>query len=47
MVRFEQVSKRYRTRQGEIKSLDELDLSVKPGEFLVIRGPSGCGKSRC
>jgi putative ABC transport system ATP-binding protein len=45
MLRFQQVSKLYRTRRGEVKSLDALNLEVKTGEFLVIRGPSGCGKT--
>jgi energy-coupling factor transporter ATP-binding protein EcfA2 len=27
------------------KSLDGIDLTVRPGEFAVITGPSGCGKS--
>ncbi len=25
--------------------IDQLDLEVQPGEFLVLLGPSGCGKS--
>ncbi|MDI2593157.1 amino acid ABC transporter ATP-binding protein [Pseudomonas sp. 681] len=30
---------------GEQQVLKEIDLSVKPGEVIVILGPSGCGKS--
>ena len=30
---------------GSATVLDELDLSVHEGEFLVLLGPSGCGKS--
>ena len=30
---------------GEHQVLKEIDLSVKPGEVIVILGPSGCGKS--
>jgi putative ABC transport system ATP-binding protein len=45
MVRFEDVSKIYPTRQGAVRSLDALNLEVKAGEFVVIRGPSGCGKT--
>ena len=27
------------------KAIDDLSLSIAPGEFLVVCGPSGCGKS--
>jgi polar amino acid transport system ATP-binding protein len=30
---------------AEHQVLKEIDLSVKPGEVIVILGPSGCGKS--
>ena len=30
---------------GGIKALDDLNLEVKEGEFMVLDGPSGCGKS--
>ncbi len=32
-------------RFGKVPVLKRLDLSVNPGEFLVLLGPSGCGKS--
>ena len=31
--------------QAGIKALDDLNLQVADGEFLVLVGPSGCGKS--
>jgi multiple sugar transport system ATP-binding protein len=30
---------------GSVKVLQELDLDIAEGEFLVLLGPSGCGKS--
>src|SRR3984885_11116386 len=29
---------------GGVKALDDLNLEVKEGEFMVLVGPSGCGK---
>jgi ABC-type sugar transport system ATPase subunit len=40
-VRFEKVSKRF----GAQDALREIDLTVEPGECLVLLGPSGCGKT--
>jgi len=45
MIRLENVSKVYRTINGPIRALWEVDLQVERGEFAAVRGPSGCGKS--
>ncbi|HYG91411.1 MAG TPA: ABC transporter ATP-binding protein [Azospirillum sp.] len=45
LIRAEGVSKTYRTRDGEVPSLQPLTFDVREGEFLVVVGPSGCGKS--
>jgi ABC-type sugar transport system ATPase subunit len=39
---LDQVDKVY---QGGVKALDDLNLGVREGEFMVLVGPSGCGKS--
>jgi multiple sugar transport system ATP-binding protein len=30
---------------GGVKALDDLNLEIREGEFMVLVGPSGCGKS--
>lgn len=40
-INIQQLHKFY----GEVKVLEDLDLHIKPGEFVAIVGRSGCGKS--
>jgi ABC-type Fe3+/spermidine/putrescine transport system ATPase subunit len=32
-------------RFGDLVAVDDIDLEVRPGEFLALLGPSGCGKT--
>jgi ATP-binding cassette subfamily B protein len=43
-IRFEHVTFRYPSRP-ESRALDDLNLSVSPGETIAFVGPSGAGKS--
>jgi iron(III) transport system ATP-binding protein len=43
-VSIEQVTKSF-ARKPPTRVIDELDLQVEEGEFLVLLGPSGCGKT--
>ena len=40
-VRLEGLSRHY----GPVVALDRLDLTLRPGELVVLLGPSGCGKT--
>ncbi len=42
---MEKICKNYDKGSVRVKALDDINLQVKEGEFLVIRGPSGSGKS--
>jgi multiple sugar transport system ATP-binding protein len=44
-VTFEHVVKTFQDDEGEIVAVDDLNLEIEDGEFLVLVGPSGCGKS--
>jgi len=41
----EKVSKVFQSKNKKTHTLQDINLEVKPGEFVCILGPSGCGKS--
>lgn len=45
VLRFDNVSMHYHSKQGETIALEGVDFSVREGEFVAIIGPSGCGKT--
>ena len=45
MIHIEHVTKRYATRQGNVTVLDDVNLTIRPGEKVGILGRNGAGKS--
>ena len=44
-VTLRRVGKTYASPRGPVAALVDIDLDVRPGEFVSVVGPSGCGKS--
>jgi putative ABC transport system ATP-binding protein len=45
MIKLENISKTYRTKEIETLALDNINFDVREGEFVSVMGPSGCGKT--
>ena len=45
IVEFQKVSRVYVSGDHELKALNQIDLRLEEGKFIVILGPSGAGKS--
>ncbi len=49
MIELRQVTKMYSrgksSQQRPLRAVEQVDLRIEPGEFLVITGRSGCGKT--
>src|SRR5918998_1785022 len=40
-IRLERVTKLF----GDVSAVDDVQLTIRDGEFMVLLGPSGCGKT--
>jgi NitT/TauT family transport system ATP-binding protein len=45
LIEIREVTKNYRSRNGEVYALAPTSFDIAEGEFVSIVGPSGCGKS--
>ena len=44
-VEAERLSLVFETDDGPVQALSDIDLTIRPGEFVSLIGPSGCGKT--
>jgi putative ABC transport system ATP-binding protein len=45
IIRLQQVTKVFFADDLETHALEEIDLEIRPGDYVAVAGPSGCGKS--
>ncbi len=45
VIEINDLSLTFKTNDGDVHALSNIDLDVKPGEFVSLIGPSGCGKT--
>lgn len=45
LVELNDLTKTYNGRDGKVRAVDGISLSLDSGQFVSLQGPSGCGKS--
>lgn len=45
LLEIKSVGLEYKTKSGNVKALDSVNLNIYRNEFVCVLGPSGCGKS--
>ncbi|MFT0532108.1 ABC transporter ATP-binding protein [Castellaniella hirudinis] len=45
MIRLDNLTKRFTTREGTATAADHINMEVAAGEICILLGPSGCGKT--
>jgi ABC-type lipoprotein export system ATPase subunit len=45
MIKIENITKTYTKGDNIVKALDDITITAKKGEFIIVKGSSGCGKT--
>ena len=45
MIKLQNITRTFSGPNGKVTALNDINMTLSPGELLAIRGPSGCGKS--